>query len=336
MFCVFADDAQVLLHELDMEIAQAKRSAYASGTGQNFLTQWRAFLLFCCFCSLNPLPISVNDLCRYIMFLAQNMQVYQTVKNYLNGVRVLHLCHDLPFSLLQHFEVRLVLQSVKRRLRQAPFAKLPIEPNLLRAIYSRLDMTSSLHASLWCSFLFAFFGFLRKSNVVPTSLANFDRLKHLSRDSITLTSYGLVLRLLWGKTNQYKERVLELPLVAIPGDILDPVGAFKHMCTLAPAHAGAPAFAYRTASGTLDTITYSQFTRQLLSLLKALGVDADKYGGHSFRRGGCTWAFRAGVPPELLKLHGDWRSMCYVRYLEFSTAQRLLVTRKMAVLMQEV
>lgn len=126
---------QSLIQELDMEITQAKHSAYAAGTGNNFHSQWRAYLLFYCYCSLCPLPTSLVDLCRYIVFLAHNMKVYQSVKNYLNGVRVLHACHDLPFTLLQNFEVRLLLQSVKRRMRQAPFAKLPIDPTILRAFF---------------------------------------------------------------------------------------------------------------------------------------------------------------------------------------------------------
>lgn len=189
---------------------------------------------------------------------------------------------------------------------------------------------------MWCSFVFAFFGFLRKSNLVPRSLAAFDSVKHISRGSIAKTAYGLCLSINWSKTNQYQERVLQLPLVSITGHILDPVWAFENMCKLAPGHSKVPAFSYRSGNGTLNTVTYSQFTRELLSRLGMLGLDATKFGGHSFRRRGCihVWAFRAGVSAELLKYHGDWRSMCYLRYLDFSVTQRLLVTEKMAFAIQ--
>lgn len=245
MSVFLADLAHQLLTELDLEITQAKRSAYAVGTGHNLRSQWKSYLLFYCFCSLCPLPTSVVDLCRYILFLANNLKVYQSVKNYLNGVRVLHGCHGLPFTMLQHFEVRLVLQAVKRRLRQAPFAKLPIEPYLLRQIYVQLNMNNSYHASLWCSFLLAFYAFLRKSNVVPRSLDSYDCRKHLSRGSVVRTYYGLCLTLKWSKTNQYGERSLQIPIAEIPGDILDPVAAFDNMCRLAKRDAQCPAFAYR-------------------------------------------------------------------------------------------
>ena len=38
------------------------------------------------------------------------------------------------------------------------------------------------------------------------------------------------------------------------------------------------------------------------------------YTGHSFRRGGATFAFRCGVPASLIKLQGDWHSDTYLLY----------------------
>ena len=114
-------------------------------------SQWEAYLLFYCFCNLQPLPSSVHYLCRYIIFLAANLKVYQSIKHYLNGVRVLHACNGIKFELLDNFEVRLVLQAVKRRLRNAPFAKLPVTPDILMLIYGTIDVSEPFHAALWCS-----------------------------------------------------------------------------------------------------------------------------------------------------------------------------------------
>ena len=55
----------------------------------------------------------------------------------------------------------------------------------------------------------------------------------------------------------------------------------------------------------------------------------DCCSGHSFRRGGATWAFSANVPSELIKEHGDWLSEAYLRYLNFNLEERLVVTLKM-------
>ena len=39
---------------------------------------------------------------------------------------------------------------------------------------------------------------------------------------------------------------------------------------------------------------------------------------HSFRRGGATFAFRAGAPSEFIKAQGDWMSDAFLVYLVIS------------------
>ena len=66
------------------------------------------------------------------------------------------------------------------------------------------------------------------------------------------------------------------------------------------------------------------------SRLQRLGVsDSFNFRGHSFRRGGATWAFRSGVPGELIQVYGDWASDAYKIYLEFSEDAKRRVARSM-------
>jgi hypothetical protein len=55
--------------------------------------------------------------------------------------------------------------------------------------------------------------------------------------------------------------------------------------------------------------------------------DVKKYSAHSRRRGGATAAWLAGVPREVLAVHGRWRSDAVDVYLVADTSQKLLVTR---------
>jgi hypothetical protein len=55
--------------------------------------------------------------------------------------------------------------------------------------------------------------------------------------------------------------------------------------------------------------------------------DVKKYSAHSLRRGGATAAWLAGVPREVLAVHGRWRSDAADEYLVAGTSQKLLVTR---------
>ena len=62
-----------------------------------------------------------------------------------------------------------------------------------------------------------------------------------------------------------------------------------------------------------ECIWYSHFQTKLKHLIKKIGLKPDNLSSHSFRRGGASYAFKAGVPADLIQLHGDWRSDAYNR-----------------------
>ena len=43
----------------------------------------------------------------------------------------------------------------------------------------------------------------------------------------------------------------------------------------------------------------------LRAFLCQLGIDASQYAGHSFKRGGASFAHQAGLPVDMIKLLGD-------------------------------
>jgi len=83
-------------------------------------------------------------------------------------------------------------------------------------------------------------------------------------------------------------------------------------------------------SGSYLVITKTQFVSVFRTRLQRIGVsDPSRFRGHPFRRGGATWAFRKGVPGELIQVYGDWASDAYKCYLEFSADAKLRVARHM-------
>ena len=79
----------------------------------------------------------------------------------------------------------------------------------------------------------------------------------------------------------------------------------------------------------VTTLTYSILVSSLRSLLTRAGVDPKGFTGHSFRRGGASCAFQAGVSGELIQLHGDWKSDAYLKYITVPMQHRLQVTQRM-------
>ena len=62
-------------------------------------------------------------------------------------------------------------------------------------------------------------------------------------------------------------------------------------------------------------LTYPTFVSTLRQALTKCGVDPSQYAGHSFRRGGASWALQSGLPGDVIQLMGDWKSDAYKQYL---------------------
>ena len=77
-------------------------------------------------------------------------------------------------------------------------------------------------------------------------------------------------------------------------------------------------------------ITYAQFQKFIKAAVASVGLDPNDFSSHSFRRGRANWAFSANVPSELIKVQGDWASQAYLRYLDCSVDQRVVVSHSMS------
>ena len=79
-----------------------------------------------------------------------------------------------------------------------------------------------------------------------------------------------------------------------------------------PMHA--PLFSF--SDGTC--FTYKMLQERLRGVLAEVGHPTPLlFSSHSYHRGGTTFSFLCGVPIELIKVLGNWRSNAFLRYLEF-------------------
>ena len=119
----------------------------------------------------------------------------------------------------------------------------------------------------------------------------------------------------WSKSIQYRQKTLQVPLPRIVASPFCPSTALLLvLCQLPEQKRILPLFCFPTPSGP-KPLTHATFVNHLRHCLTKLGVDPSKYSGHSFRRGGASFALQCGVPTEWIKLQGDWASDAYERYL---------------------
>ena len=182
----------------------------------------------------------------------------------------------------------------------SPTQALPITVPILRSVFLVLRSDQPLEWVMYCAALFAFFLVARLSNILPSSVGRFDPSRDLCRRNVQFIDPYPAVIFSWSKTIQCRERRLVIPLVPISRSPLCPVSAFHHMSQLFPASVTSPAFCYFRGSK-LVPLTKSVFVRKFRELLTRANVTAAQlYTGHSFRRGGASYAFRSGVPGELI------------------------------------
>ena len=319
---VVGKEEQIL--ELKRMLRRSKRAAFAEGTRKNLVVQWRSFLSFCFFFNFPWLPTDAETLSLYAQFLSSTFQATSSISNYICGVKMLHSLTDTPSPAFEALELKLALRGLSRLNPHCPKQASPITPKILLQFFGQLDLGNPEHMVFWSLFLIAFFTFARKSNLVQTG----NQHSQLLRQDVKVGSRGLLITFNWSKTIQFGERKLVIPVVAIPQSVLCPVAAYKSMCHQVPAPREGPAFVLPHRSGS-SPVSYAYYQAFLRRIVSKVGLDSRAFSSHSFRRGGASWAFRSGVPGELVKVQGDWRSDAYLKYLQFSLEQRLQVAHAM-------
>ena len=309
-------DFEVLLQDVEV----SRRNAFAKGSYSNLRTQVRCYFSFCVYFGRNPLPADSNTIYAYVQFLSRSM-VPPTVRNYLSGVKLLHIFHNLSFPHSDDYLLQLELRGIARQNPHVPVRAIPVTPSILLAFVRNMTPEDPLHSCVWACSLFLFFTMSRLGSILPGSSTTPMR-TILTRDRVNFSTQGILITLLHTKTIQCGRRRLHIPLIK-NNTALCPVLAFEQVLALSDPDPSGPAFTF-PRNGKRAWLTSSIFISTFRSVLKAGGVaHASEFTGHSFRRGGATWAFQAGIPGELIQICGDWASDAYKLYLEFTMEDKL-------------
>ena len=327
--------AELQLSNLDTDLRKSKQAAFATSTQKNLKTQWRTYLSFCIYFSLTYLPATTKTISLYTQFLSRSFKSVNSILNYVNGVRLLHLYSGFEFEHLHIFEYNLLIRGLKRLNPHIPHRVMPITPEILLDIVRFLDLSKDFDLAIWCSFLTCFYLMARKSSIIPSSNKEFDIKKHITRKDIVLTDGYLIVTLKYSKTIQCGDRILSVPIVAIPNSPLCLLHSYVRLCEMVKATDLSPAFCYKL-NKQICTITHSLFTSTLRKLLKQARYNDKMYSGHSFRRGGATWAFKSNVPGEFIQIIGDWSSDCYKIYLDTTFETKLEIANRIKTSIEKI
>lgn len=271
---------------------QTQGFLFAPGTRNNIKSHIRQYILFCCKFGRKILPADRDTLVAFFELFSLTAN-YEHLKNVYSSIKFLHKALNQTF-LEDEFQVNTVLQSLKRKIARVPFQVLPITPKILCDLYNHIDVNIPSDLALWSSFLVAFYCLFRKANVAPKDLTKFDSIKELSRKKIKILEDENVVLLYsnWSKTNQFMNRDSVIPLCQNSVRALDPVFHIKKLFSENDIPSSYPAFSF-LKNGSINCVTYVQFTTRLKALLDLAGYSPQLYSGHSMRLGGSYPPFSA-------------------------------------------
>ena len=162
----------------------------------------RSYFSFCVYFGRRPLPADPKTIYGFVQFLSRSL-VPSSVRNYLSGVRTLHIFHGLPFTDSKDFLLQLELRGIARLDPHVPLRAIPVTPSILRSFLQFMDAGSSLHCSVWACSLFCFFTMARLGSILPSGKAT-PLHTILTKNRVNFSQQGLLITLLHTKTIQFE------------------------------------------------------------------------------------------------------------------------------------
>jgi hypothetical protein len=226
---------------------------------------------------------------------------YGTIKQYLTGVRILHLEAGYANPLPAFFNLQRTLHGIKRVKEDTNSnRKLTVTPDILAWIIRRLTFFPLLMA-FTAAMLVAFFGFFREANICPAKIS---RTPAEDTSPVRRCDFEFApgLALVWVNLRRTKpfstvsalSRSRYQPYLARFYARLWPFSAY-----FPPSRPPPEAFAFlreERPGSALTTLTHLRtFVQTFKTNLPSVGLDPAHYAGHLFSRGGATFAFQCGA-----------------------------------------
>ena len=136
----------VFWNQLKAQNMETQGFRFASSTRNNLLSHIRQWIYFSIYFGLDILPALPENLSMF-MELMSNTSSYGHCKNVLSSIKFLHSATGLSFP-TEDFGLDVTLQGIKRRLKGTPQFVLPIDPVILRRMYSHVN-TNSTEDQTW-------------------------------------------------------------------------------------------------------------------------------------------------------------------------------------------
>ena len=230
-----------------------------------------------------------------------------TLPAYLSALSEYYRSNSLGELPREHERVVRVRKGITNyySLSETTTPKSPLGFTELKQLYKLIDLSTFSGAREWAAYTISFFALSRRSEILDT---------RLTFSHIQLHNTGMSITVPFSKTNNRPHTVH----ICKRDDFLCPVHAFLSYQAFIPSKLRniptCPVFI--ATQHTTQVVDHRHMSTILKSRLTSLQLDATHYGWHSWRRGGTTAMFAAGVAETMIQAHGRWASATYRIYLD--------------------
>ena len=289
------------------------RQGFRPATWAQYHRMFSQFIAFLETESLTLLQVNTVILLSFMEFCYQSGLKQANISNHMSAIRAMFIVYGLNTEPFKDDRLSLYIKSLKINAEFTPTLTKIISIDTLHDIVQACQALPD-PVVFKALYLFCFFSFMRLSNILPHSSAQFDITRHLARGDLVFSKNMCTILIKWSKTMQNRKETTTINIPVLGVSQLCPVAALKTMFTTIPASKNSPLFAlYR--QGVLSSLPDSTARKHLKSVSSLLNI-SPHLTFHSFRRSATTWAFHNGVSLQEIMKHGTWSSNAVWKYVK--------------------
>jgi hypothetical protein len=250
-------------------------------------------------------------------FVAKLAGIYSAsaISNYTAAVRAWHTVHGIPWE-VESLELKAIIKGAKRMAPRTSVRKKrePITVDYIEKVYPHFSMTEPLDVAVFACLTSAFWATARLGELTIQNLAAFDPEIHVKRSDVgeRVDRRGLKTTTIHVPQTKANYEGEDLYWAKQDG-VCDPEEALRIHLEINNPAADFHLFGYRSQQGSTVPLTKTSFSKRLSEAAKVAGLP--RMHGHSIRIGSTLEYLLRGLPFDVVKAKGRWKSDAFHQYL---------------------
>ena len=250
---------------LQTSASQRLWTAFTPATFRAYARMFKDFLTFLSCVSLSLPQVVTQHILAFMEHLHQAGLSPSNITNYVTAIRSMYIIHACDTTIFRDRRIPLLIKPLKISRNLQPVLPLVLDQEILVSIISTCDVFHSplVFKSLY---LFAFFSFLRLSNLLPHVATKFDHTRHLRRGDVIFDQHAAIIVVKWSKTLQDRHIAATIAVPYLGDNLLCPVTAIKNLLMLTPSSSNNNPLFQICKAGVWQPLTDSQARKHLKSV----------------------------------------------------------------------